>query len=494
MDQAVLFADRLGAELEPLTERTSVALLPVAGKPMIEHALESLAKAGIRRILVVVSPFADEIQRVIGDGTRWGLRLTYTLTRGEEDPTAVVDRLGTRLDGPLVALRGDLIHGFDVAGWISAAETTPGDSVWADADGVSAACGIHRAGSLDLTPLSWPPTGREAAGPQTAWIPVAAEQVRSIQSLAEYHRVNLDAVAKRLPGLILPGRQAALGLTLGRGSRVSPRSLKQGVCLVGARCRIAPDAELTGEVVICDDVIVDRRATINSSVILPHTYVGELVEITNAIVSANTMIRVDSGAVLQVTDACLLADLEQATLSGGIADPVHRLLGTLGLILSLPLWPIAALAALPNRERGWLERVLLRGNKREVDALGQIRRRDFVAREWNTRVPILRGLPRLLAVASGDLRLVGVTPLSPEAADGLGDDWEQIREQAPAGLVGPTQLDVPADAPFEEKLMSDVFYARQRRIGRDLVYLLRGLLAILRPASWLPPPRRAGLD
>jgi hypothetical protein len=278
MDQAVLFADRLGAELAPLTERTSVALLPVAGKPMIEHALESLAKAGIRRILVVVSPFADEIQRVIGDGTRWGLRLTYTLTRGEEDPTAVVDRLGTRLDGSIVALRGDLILGFDVPAWISVARTTPGDAVWADADGVSAACGIHREGAIDLTPLAWPPTDRAAAAQQTAWIPVAAEQVRTVPSLAEYHRVNLDAAAKRLPGLILPGRQAALGLTLGRGSRVSPRSLKQGVCLVGARCRIAPDAELTGEVVISDDVIVDRRATINSSVILPHTYVGELPE------------------------------------------------------------------------------------------------------------------------------------------------------------------------------------------------------------------------
>jgi NDP-sugar pyrophosphorylase family protein len=494
MDHAILFADRLGTELLPLTDRTCVALLPVAGKPMVEHALEALARAGIRQVLVVVSPFADEVQRIIGEGTRWGLRLTYTLTRGEEDPTVVVDRLGRRLDGPFVALRGDLIHGFDVAAWISAAAATAGDHVWAEANGVSAACGIRRAGALDLAPLSWPLPRREASVPETTWIAVEARHARAVGDLAEYHQVNLDAVAKRLPGLILPGRQAALGLTLGRGSRVSPRSLKQGVCLVGARCRIAPDAELTGEVVISDDVIVDRRATINSSVILPHTYVGELVEITNAIVSANTMIRVDSGAVLHVTDACLLADLEQATLSGGIADPIHRLLGVLALALSLPLWPIAALAALPNRAKGWLKPIILRGNKREIDAFGQVKRRDFTALEWRTPIPVLRGLPRLLAVVSGDLRLVGVTPLSPEEADGLQDDWERTREQAPAGLVGPTQLDVPADAPFEEKLMSDVFYARQRRIGRDLVYLLRGLLAILRPSSWRPASRRPGLD
>lgn len=222
MDHAILVADRLGTELLPLTERTCVGLLP----------------------------FADEVQRIIGEGTRWGLRLTYTLTRGEEDPTALVDRLGRRLEGPFVALRGDRIYGFDVAGWISTAKATAGDRVWAEANGVSASCGIQSAGTLDLAPLSWPP----------------------------------------------------------------PRRIGSGA----------------------------RPSTPVSSCPTPN--VGELVEITNAIVSANTMIRVDSGAVLHVTDACLLADLEQATLGGGIADPIHRLLGVLAL--SLPLWPIAALAAL----------------------------------------------------------------------------------------------------------------------------------------------------
>lgn len=494
MDQAVLFADRLGPELLPLTDRTSVGLLPVVAKPMLEHALESLAKSGVRQVLVVVSPFADEVQRTIGDGARWGLRLTYTLTRGEEDPTTVIGRLGKRLEGPFIALRGDMIHGLDVAGWIAdalAVEHT-GD-VWAMADGRSAALGIHRGPQLDLAPLAWPlssPLSSEGSShPPVTWIEVEAGHVRAVQSLAEYHQVNLDAVAKRLPGLILPGRQAALGLMLGRGSSVSPKSLKQGVCLVGARCRVASDAELMGEVVISDDVIVDRHAIIRSSVILPHTYVGELVEIANAIVRTNEMIRVDSGAVLRVTDAFLLADLEQATLRGGIAEPLNRLLGLIVLLLSLPLWPIAAAAAFGNRHSGWRTPVPLRGNQREVDSLGQIRKRDVIVMEWNTRIPILRALPRLLAVVSGDLRLVGVTPLSPEQSDGLLADWEQTREQVPAGLLGPTQLDVPANAPLEEKLMSDVFYARQRRKGRDLIVLLKGLRALFQARTWLPSPR-----
>jgi NDP-sugar pyrophosphorylase family protein len=493
MDQAILIADRVGAELMPLTDRTSVGLLPVAAKPMLEHALESLARARVKQVLVLVSPFADEVQRVLGDGTRWGLRLTYSLTRGEEDPTQVVGRLGGRIESPFVALRGDMIHGFDVAGWLEGVQSIAGDRLWAQTNGQSAGCGIHRAGSLDLGALRWPLPSTDSASPGSAWVAVDADQVRPVSSLAEYHQVNLDAATKRLPGLILPGRQLALGLTVGSRSRVSPQSLTQGICLVGARCRIATDVDLSGEVVVSDDVIIDRRASVRSSVILPHTYVGELVEITNAIVRSNDMIRVDTGAVLHVTEAFLLADLKQATVGGGIADPLHRILGLLGLLLSLPLWPIAALAASANRSRGWRQPVRLRGNRREVDALGQVRRRDFVVQEWNTAIPVLRNLPRLLAVVSGDLRLVGVSPLSPEAADGLSSDWERSREEAPAGLLGPTQLEVPADAPLEEKLMSDVFYARQRGARRDLVYVLKGIAALVRPSSWRPRARPIAL-
>ncbi|MFO1424556.1 MAG: hypothetical protein U1F70_13075 [Candidatus Competibacteraceae bacterium] len=46
--QALIFADRLGRELEPLTERTCVALLPVVGKRVLEHTLEALVAAGVR--------------------------------------------------------------------------------------------------------------------------------------------------------------------------------------------------------------------------------------------------------------------------------------------------------------------------------------------------------------------------------------------------------------------------------------------------------------
>jgi hypothetical protein len=198
------------------------------------------------------------------------------------------------------------------------------------------------------------------------------------------------------------------------------------------------------------------------------------------------LIRVDTGAVLPVVETFLLADLREATLSGTLAEPLNRALGALALALSLPLWPLALAAALTGNANAPLRETPLRGNRLEFDEFGTRRRRAFVAREWATAIPVLRYLPRLLAVVSGDLRLVGVEPLTPEQVDDRLEEWERVGDQAPAGLIGPTQLTLPVDAPQEERLLSDAFYARQRSTARDLRYLLQGLGALFTRRAWQP--------
>ena len=156
------------------------------------------------------------------------------------------------------------------------------------------------------------------------------------------------------------------------------------------------------------------------------------------------------------------------------------------LLLSLPLWPLALVAALVENFDDPLRETRLRGNRLEFDEFGVRRRRVFVTMEWMTSIPLLRHLPRLLAVVSGDLRLVGVEPLTPEQADCQWEDWARLADRAPAGLIGPTQLILPAGAPRETRLMSDVFYACQRGTGKDLRYLLQGAGALFTPRAWWP--------
>ena len=484
--QALIFADRLGRELEPLTERTCVALLPVVGKPVLEHTLEALVAAGVRQAVIAISPFADQVRTVIGDGSRWGMRLDYVLTQGEEDPDTVVERCQNRIQVEVLALRGDVLRGAALGEFLRRAGEIGGPVVLGRAVAAPISLCLNRAGGRGgLEPLRW--TG-ESLAPGSPWpvVELPTGALNRLDSLVAYHRANLDAAAGRFPGLIAPGREAALGLRVGLRSRASPRSLRQGIAFVGRNCRIEASAAFHGEVVIANRVIVDRHAILRDSVVLSDTYIGELLEVHNAIVWGNQLIRVDTGAVLPVIETFLLADLREVTLSGTLAEPLNRLLGLLALALSLPLWPLAWAIALSVNIDAPLRQVPLRGNRLEFDDFGNRRRRVFEAWEWAVPIPVLRRLPWLLAVVNGDLRLVGAEPLTPEQADSRLEDWERIGDRAPAGLIGPTQLLLPANAPWEERLLSDAFYARRRGTARDLRYLLQGLAALFTRRAWWP--------
>ena len=110
--------------------------------------------------------------------------------------------------------------------------------------------------------------------------------------------------------------------------------------------------------------------------------------------------------------------------------------------------------------------------------------RSFSLKQWNTRIPVLRYLPGLIAAVRGDLRLVGVSPLTPEESVARTEDWQMVRDQAPVGLLGPTQLTLTEDAPLEERLLSDAFYTRQQSAAENLRYLLLGLKMLFNGEAW----------
>ncbi|MFE9020850.1 glucose-1-phosphate thymidylyltransferase [Streptomyces sp. NPDC007808] len=75
--KALVLAGGAGTRLRPITHTSAKQLVPVANKAVLFYGLESIAAAGITDVGVIVGETADEIQDAVGDGTRFGLEITY---------------------------------------------------------------------------------------------------------------------------------------------------------------------------------------------------------------------------------------------------------------------------------------------------------------------------------------------------------------------------------------------------------------------------------
>ena len=126
--QVVIIAGGLGTRLKAVAPDLPKALVPVAGRPFIDRQLELLKKNALLDVLLCVGHFADKIEKHVGDGSRFGMRVRYSY----EDPAQLLGTGGALINAlPLLhdtffTLYGDsylptdygaIVRAFEAGGW-----------------------------------------------------------------------------------------------------------------------------------------------------------------------------------------------------------------------------------------------------------------------------------------------------------------------------------------------------------------------------------------
>ena len=109
IQRAFILAAGLGLRMRPLTLYTPKPLLLVNNKPLIEYHLEKLAQAGIKEVVINISHLAEQIQKKLGNGDRWGLTIHYSV---EPEPFETAGGLSNAKsylkDEPFLCVNGDV--------------------------------------------------------------------------------------------------------------------------------------------------------------------------------------------------------------------------------------------------------------------------------------------------------------------------------------------------------------------------------------------------
>ena len=260
---AVIGFSSAPSPLEPVWPSTHRALLPIAGKPMIVHLIDQLARDGITHIRIAGSIQQFAVRQRLGDGSEWGVRIRYSDLHGADLRAQTVLEFGECLSFSGDSLNAASFERLEAHGPVKLEDPTRREefgSFW----------------------KLWP------VGPARYSIACATGKpylFDPLMTVLGFHTANIEAANGLLDELILPGRRRADGVVVDWGTSIS-RSARIGRSVViGKHCSIESSAVLQSDCVVGNGSIIRKGVHLQNVTVLPNTIVGANVMLRDAVVT-----------------------------------------------------------------------------------------------------------------------------------------------------------------------------------------------------------------
>ncbi|MBC8076780.1 MAG: mannose-1-phosphate guanyltransferase [Chloroflexales bacterium] len=320
--KAVVMAGGEGSRLRPLTINRPKPMVPVVDRVVMHHIIELLKLHGITEIVVTVQYLANSIQDYFGDGSSFGVNISYSLEDTPLGTAGSVRNAQHLLKEPFIVISGDALTDFNLSEIIDFHTTSKAMATltltrvpnpldygviitdergnvrqflekpsWGEvfSDTVNTGIYVLEPEVLDLIPkgqiVDWskdvfPKMLREE---EPIFGYVAQGYWTDVGTIEEYMRACGDYMAGKV-NLPRVGQHIGGGIWVDGDADIAPDAQLHGPIYLGHGAKIKGGVIVHGPSMIRDYTIVDTRATIDRSLVWRNSYIGERAELRGAIV------------------------------------------------------------------------------------------------------------------------------------------------------------------------------------------------------------------
>jgi glucose-1-phosphate thymidylyltransferase len=334
MNQAVILAAGEGRRLKPFTVNKPKAMIYIAGKPIIQYVLESLASNGIREIVLIVGYKREQILDYIGDGHQFGVTVRY-INQTEQLGTAHALMLAREvIEGGFLVLSGDkLITPDTIAGIVK----SHAFSILLKREESAILYDIIEVKNGLITRIAAPSTESKSNLINTGIyvfnqeifnyigtkldIPDVLKEVLSknikinavetaqpwLNVVYPWDILNLNAtilynVLSKRSGTIESNVILKDQVSIGQGTIIRSNSYITGPVVIGDGCEIGPNVYISGSTSIGDNVVVSPFTQIKNSVVGDDVHIGTSCSIEDSIIDRGCVIGGHFCAYSEVTE------------------------------------------------------------------------------------------------------------------------------------------------------------------------------------------------
>ena len=344
-----------GTRLRPLTSNQPKPMVPIVGRPCMEHIVELLRQHGFEDVVVTLAFMPQAVRSYFGSGESLGVRMSYSVEETPAGTAGSVLLARDELDDTLLVISGDALCDVDLGalvrfhrekgasatiGLVSVDNPLEFGIVVTDEDGrierflekpswgqvfsdtINTGIYVLEAEVLRHVPADRPydfskelfPLLLEMGRPLYGYVLDGYWQ--DIGNLDQYRQANFDALDERV-SLTIPGLRLRGNIWLGEGVELADLGQIEGPAYVGNYCRISPTASIGPYSVLGSSVTVREGASVTRSVIDVSTYLGRSSTVEGATLGRSAELRahahVREGAA--IGDECTIGQ-ESVVLPG----------------------------------------------------------------------------------------------------------------------------------------------------------------------------------